>query len=205
MARGAQKQAQEAFNESKQNFNNSQSVYQGANANAGALYKQLMPQLTQEATNPQGFAPGDLAAMRTAGEQSLGGATAGAVGEGDLTAARLRNAGAFTGAQDESVRNAQRELSQRSVETEGQNALLKEQQRQSGIAGLGNLYGTNTQSMLGALGLGNGATNAGSEATNALTNAGNSGWFQQMLGLINAVKPTGSAGGGQSASFGFGG
>lgn len=204
MARGAQNQAKQAFDQSKKTFANTQDVYGGAKSTSSDLYNQLFPALKQEATNPQGYAPQDLAAMRTAGEQSLGGATAGAVGEGGLTAARTRNAGGFQSAGDEAVRSGERELSQRAVETEGENAKLKEIQRQAGLAGEGQLYGENMQTMLSALGLGNESTNAGTSATNALTNAGQSGWFQNMLGLMNALKPSGSFGGGQKPSFGLG-
>lgn len=191
MARGAQDQAKKTFTES-------QDAYNTSTANSNALYKQLFPALNQEATSPQGFDPKDLSAMRTAGEQSLGGATAGAVGEGDLLGARTRNAGGFAPALDEAVRSGQRELSQRAVETEGTNAALKESQRQAGLSGLGNLYGTNTSNMLNSLGIGN-------QSTKTLTDAGQSGWFQNFLGLMTALKPGGSVGGGQNASASFGG
>lgn len=205
MARGAQDQAKQAFDQSKQTFQDSQDAYGGAKTNASSLYSSLFPALSQEATNPQGYGAKDLSAMNTAGQQSVGGATAGAVGEGDLIGARTRNAGSFAPALDEAVRSGERQNSENAVNIQGQNANVKQAQQQAGLAGLGNLYSTNTDAMLKSLGLGNESTNAGTSATNALTNAGQSGWFQNMLGLVNALKPTGSAGGGQPASFGIGG
>lgn len=204
MARGAQKQAQQGFDQSKKTFANTQDVYGGAKSTSNDLYKQLFPMLEREATNPEGYAPQDLAAQRTAAEQSIGGATAGAVGEGGLAAARTRNAGGFQSAGDEAVRSGERELSQRAVETEANNANLKESKRQAGLGGLASLYGTNMQTMLSSLGLGNQSTEAGVGATNALTQAGQSGWFQNMLGAINALKPSGSFGGGSKSSFSMG-
>ena len=186
MARGAQNQAKKTFNET-------QDVYNTSSGNAKQLYGKLLPPLEGEATNPQGFDPKDLAAMNTGSQQSVGGATAGAVGEGDLEAARTRNAGGFAPALDEAVRSGQRQLSQNAVGIQAQNAGLREANRQAGIAGLSGLYGQNSGNMLSALGLGN-------QATNALTQAGQSGWFQNMLGAITALKPGGSAGG-----FSFGG
>lgn len=191
MARGATNQANKTFNES-------QSVFGTANNNANDLYSKLFPILKGEATNPQGFDPKDLAAMNTASQQSVGGSTAGAVGEGNLAAARTRNAGAFTPALDEAARQGTRQLSSNALQTQVNNANLKQKQQQAGIEGLGNLYGQNSKDLLSALGIGN-------EATNTAINSGKSGWFQNMLGLITALKPGGSVGGGGGAQFSFGG
>jgi hypothetical protein len=173
MARGAQKDAQQTYKQA-------QEVAGTAETNANQLYKQLFPAFEAEATNPQGFGREDLAAMNTAAQQSVGGATAGAVGEGDLEAARTRNAGGFQPALDEAVRSGERQLSTDALGVQEENARLKEAQRQAGLAGEAGLYGTNTGDMLNALGIEN-------NSTNALTNAGNSGWFQNMVGLINAA------------------
>jgi hypothetical protein len=191
MARGATNQANKTFGEAQSAFNT------GTNR-ANALYGQLMPILQGEATNPQGYSPKDLGAMNTASQQSVGGSTAGAVGEGNLAAARTRNAGAFAPALDEAAREGGRTLSQNALEIQGKNADLKQKQQQAGISGLGSLYGQNSDELLKALGLGN-------EATNTAINSGKSGWFQNMLGLITALKPGGSVGGGQQAGFSFGG
>lgn len=139
-----------------------------------------MPQYQQEATNPTGYDPKDLAAMNTAGSQSVGGATAGAVGELGLQAARTGNAGGFAPAADEAVRSGQRQMSANALGVRGANADLKQQQKQAGLSGLASLYGGNTANMLSALGLQNQSTQTG-------TQAGQSGWFQNMTGLVGAL------------------
>jgi hypothetical protein len=190
MSRNQQKQANQTFGESTD-------VYNKDSGNASALYNSLFPQFTAEATNPQGFTPGEKASMDTAAQQSVGGSTAGAVGEGNLTAARTRNSGGLDTALDASVRSGQQTLSGDALGVQNEDAMLKETQKQEGLSGLSSLYGTNQSGMLSALGLGNQATSVG-------TQAGNSGWFQNMLGLMTALKPGGSVGGGQPPSFGFG-
>ena len=177
MARGAQDQANKTYR-------GANSVFTGAQGNSSDLYKRLFPMLQQEATNPTGYDPKDLAAMNTASQQSVGGATSGAVGDLGLEAARTRNAGGFAPAEDEAVRSGQRQLSQNALGVQGANADLKEKQRQLGIAGLGGLYGQNTGDMLAALGLQN-------QSTNANVEAGKSGWFQNMTDMIRALSPGG--------------
>ncbi len=183
MARGAQQQAQTTFG-------NAQGLFGNSNQNAQNLYSTLLPQLEQEASNPQGFGAKGLAALNTANQQSIGGSTAGAVGDIGLTAARTRNSGGVAAGEDEAVRSGQRQLSQNAAGIQGENEQLKQAQQQAGLSGLGGLYGTNTNAALQALGIENGATNA-------LTNAGQSGWFQNMLGLMNTLKPSGGGGGAQ--------
>lgn len=187
MARGAQQQATNTYNQANGVFGNS-------NQNAQNLYSQLLPQLQQEVNDPQGFGKAGLAAMNTANQQSIGGATAGAVGDAGLTAARTRNAGGASAAEDEAVRSGQRQLSQNATNIQGENAQLQQAQKQAGLQGLSGLYGKNTSDALSALGLEN-------QSTNALTNAQGQGWFQQMLALRNAMNQGGGGGGG-GATFG---
>lgn len=197
-AKGETPIARGEHDQAKKTFNESQGVFTGAQGNANDLYSKLFPIFQGEATNPQGFGAKDLASMNTASQQSVGGSTAGAVGEGDLAGARTRNAGSFAPALDEAVRSGQRQLSTNALDIQGKNAALKQAQQQAGISGMSGLYGQNSSDMLSALGLSNQSTQTGLEA-------GKSGWFQNMLGLITALKPGGSAGGGNPASFSFGG
>lgn len=173
MARGAQKQANTLFNESQGAFNTAQN-------NANSLYNQMFPQYEHMATNPQGYSMADLNAMNTADQQSLGGATAGALGEGNLEAARTRNAGAFAPALDEAVRSGQRQLSRNALGIQKANADLKQKNQEEGLAGLSDLYGSNQDALRGALGLGNSAVN-----TNV--NAGRSGWLQNFEGIMSSL------------------
>ena len=174
MARQQQKQATTLFNEGQGALNTSTN-------NSNALYNSLFPQFSAEATNPQGFTPGETASMDTAAQQSVGGSTAGAVGQGNLTAARTRNTGGLDTALDASVRSGQQALSEDALGVQNENAMLKQQQKQEGLEGLSSLYGTNMSSMLSALGLGN------QSVTYAGTNAGNSGWFQNLTSLMGGL------------------
>src|SRR5690348_6118108 len=129
MARGAQKQAAAAVN-------NENKVSGDLGSKATSLEDTLIPQYESEITNPQGFGNSSLNAMNTAAQQSTGGATAGAVGAMARAAARTRNRGGYQAGADEAVRSGQREGSQRAVEIQGENAKLKEAQREGGLAGL---------------------------------------------------------------------
>lgn len=163
----------------KKQLNTSNKYASGANANAGSLYGELNPMLTAEATHPQGFAQGDLNSMTTASNQALGGATAGAKGEGNLMAARTGNAAGYAPALDQSVQNAGKIQSQNALGIQDQNAMLKESQRQAGIGGLQGLYGNQLGELQGMMGLGPGTLNAGNQP----------GVFQQIMsGLQTAGK-----------------
>jgi hypothetical protein len=170
----------------QKSFNESQDTYNTAQGNSNSLYSSLFPAFTAEATNPQGFGATDLAAMNTASQQSIGGATAGAVGQGSLRAARTRNSGGQAAEADSAVKSGEQTLSQNALGIQGENAALKQEQKQAGLSGLSGLYGENNSTMLSALGLGNQATQVGAQA-------GQEGWFQNMTGLINSL---GNAAGG---------
>lgn len=161
-------------------YNTSKGLESGAQSNATSLYNQLMPEFSSEATNPQGFGSADLAAMNTAGQQSTGGAVASAKGEGALQAARTRNSAGIAPAIEESARDAMRTNSENALGVQEANAKLKQIQKQEGLSGLSSLYGTNTNEVLSSLGLEN-------AATNDYVNAGNSGWFQNMTGLMSGI------------------
>lgn len=135
-----------------------------ANQNANQLYGTLAPELTAESVNPQGFSPTTKANLRTANMQTIGGSTAGETGSLARAAARSRNAGGFAPAEDEAVRAGQRQLGQNSLGIENADAALKNQQQQSGIAGLGALNAGQNSQTLGALGLSNDASAKAAQA-----------------------------------------
>lgn len=137
---------------------------------AGNTWSTLFPTLRQNLTNPQGFGK-DLNAINTANQQSIGGSVAGAVGQGNLQAARTGNAGGFAPALDEAARSGARQMSQNALGVQEQNAYLKNQQQQQAINALGNLYGENTNATLRALGLGNEALGESNNALSVATGA----------------------------------
>src|SRR4051812_45967606 len=81
-----------------------------ANLRGQNIYNDLFPQLSSEATNPQGYGTIGLNAMNTANQQSVGGSNAAAAGDYNNLAARTRNAGAYGPAEAESQRQGGRTL-----------------------------------------------------------------------------------------------
>lgn len=152
--------------------------------NAGAIYSDIVPTLESQAANPQGFNPADEAAMETGAVQSAGGATAGAVGQGGLEAARTRNAGAGQKAIADSARTAGQTLSKNLLGIRSANANLKNNQRQSALGELSGLYGT-------TLGGSNQALGTVAPLINANTNAENASW--DWMGPLNAAIGAGGA------------
>ena len=179
MSRAAQNQATTEFNQSENLLNTAEN-------NSNNLYNQLAPAYTAEATNPQGYGKQSLADLTTSAEQSAGGALGTAVGAAKTGAAANRNAGSFAASSDLASRDASKNLSNANLTVQNQNQNLKNSQQQAGLSGLSGLQGEQNSDVLGSIGLEN-------SSTNALVNAGNSGWFQNMLGLINAIKPGGQS------------
>jgi len=81
--------------------------------------------------NTSGFSAGDKNNMTTASNQSLGGAVGGAVGQGDLEAARTHNAGGYASALDDAVRSAGRQQSQNALGVQEDSAKLGAQQQET--------------------------------------------------------------------------
>lgn len=184
--------ARQAQNDAQSTFDQAQKFGTASAANANSLYSTLMPAFEQEATNPTGYTPSQIAAQDTASEQSTGGAAAGAVGQANLQAARNRNAGSFAPNIDKSMKTAADINSQNALGVQTKNADLEQKKQQSGLSGLEGLYGTNAQDTLSSLGVQNGAVNAD-------TSAGSQGWLQNSLGVINAITGAGKS----AASLGW--
>lgn len=179
--------ARDAQNQAKQTYNTASGLEGSSAGEAGNLYSTLVPQFEQEASGTEGFSPTDIANMNTASQQSLGGGVASAVGTGAERAAANRNSGSMAPSLDEASRNATKQLSTNALDVQNANAQLKQKNKQAGIQGEENLFNTENQDVLSSLGLQN-------QSTNALTNAGNSGWFQNFTGLLGAVRGAGANG-----------
>lgn len=144
-----------------QQAGNNSGVAQGMagnlSGNASSLYGSLAPTLATEAAHPGGYNPTQLASMNTAAQQSGGGSTAAAVGQGALMAARTKNAGTAQNAIAAGVHGAGENLSQAALSTATGNANLQQKQQQAGIQGEQNLYGTDLGASQNALGISNSA------------------------------------------------
>ena len=153
--------------------------------NSGSLYSNLVPTLESQAAHPAGFSPADEAGMKTEAMQSAGGSEAGAAGQGNLNAARTRNAGGFGQAVSDASRGAGETLSRNLLAVNNEDAMEKERQRQAALSGLEGLYGTNVGASNQALG--NVAPNI-----NADTQAQNASWdaFNNITGAIRGAGAT---------------
>jgi hypothetical protein len=140
----------------------------------------LTPTLNQMATAPQGFGKQTVGNMTTAALQGAGGAQAATVGGGIQRAAGTNNAGAFDASAGQAGHDATSALTDAALGVQNRDAELKQQQQQFGVQGLNNQYQTNVGAGENALGL---STNA----VNSAVNAGQSGWLQNSLGVVNAL------------------
>lgn len=156
----------------------------------------LTPFLTSELEHPQGFSQADTSAMLAASQGGAGGANSGLVGEANKMAATSRNAGGFQAALDDAARQRTKAAAQGSEGIASANAGLKQEQQQDAARGLQGMYGTDTSGMLNAMGQEH-------EDINSEVGAGQSGWLQNTLGIIKALK--GSGGGMPGITSGFGG
>lgn len=90
------------------------------------------------------------------------------------------NAGGYQATLSDAVRQGMKQNSDNALKTDIMDTGLKEQQREEGLAGENGLYNSN-------LGAATGELNAEDNSTNALTAAGQSGWLQNLTGIMGAV------------------
>jgi len=171
-------------NQAEQAAKGASGTASGYGAQAGNLAGTLIPTLKTDITNPTGYSPTETNKMLVAGEQGAGGATAGVTGRAGLTAARTRNTGALSGVLDEAARRKGQTLSENALNVENKSADLAQKKRAEAVSGMEGLYGTDVRAQLEAMGLIPKDIGAGVEA-------GNSGWYQNTLAGINALKPKG--------------
>jgi hypothetical protein len=147
------------------------SYSEGYQGQVGQIQGEELPFLTNELTNPQGYGAQQIAQMETAGGQ----ATAGAAGAGKeaatLNASRTGNTAAIPGVIDATTRAAMAQQSNNALGIQQANANLKQQQQQEGVSGLEQMYGTDVNAALNALGLSTSAINAQTAADQESNNA----------------------------------
>jgi hypothetical protein len=150
-------------------------------ANAANVFGGLEPTLQARASTPMGYTPAQKASINTAAQQSAGGSTADAVGQGGLYAARTRNAGAGQAAIGAANRAAGSNLSRNAVNTEVQNANLGQQNQRAALGGLQGLYGTELSGGENALGLSNQALQGADQS------AANNPWMKILQSSLGAA------------------
>ena len=160
----------------------------GYGAQAGALGGMLVPTLEGDVTNAPGFNPAQLNAMMTQGLEGAGGAASGLVGQAALAGARSRNVGAgTTGALDEVAREKMRTSAGVGLDVATKNAMLQQQQRSSALKQLQDIYGLQTGAQLKAQSL-------VPEDIDAWAKANQTGWVQNVTGVLSALQGAGAKG-----------
>lgn len=122
--------------------------------------------------------------MQTQGGQAVSGALGQGKEDAELLASRTGNPAAAAGVIDATSRNAMKQQSDNALDIDARDAALRQQQQQSGAAGLSSLYGEDTAAALKSLGLEDESINAWTGAKQAANNTA-MGWTQ--LG-INALE-----------------
>jgi len=168
-------------------------VAAGYGANASTVNSQLLPFLTRELNNPQGYTQQQTGSMLNQAEAGAGGATSGLNTEANLASARNRNSGGFSGALDEAARDKGKTLSGISSGIASQDANLQQQHQQAAASGLSNMYGEDTESQLKAMGLVAPDVNASANANTAPWDSLNkllTGSGAAMTGAANLIGAT---------------
>jgi hypothetical protein len=173
MARGSTQATGAAT--SAQDFSN------GLQSNASSLFSTLAPDLESAAAHPSGYSPTDMAGMTTAAEQSAGGSTAGATGQGALLASRTKNAGTADAAIGQAARSGGQALSKASTGIAQANANQKQSNQRAALSGLENLESGQVTGANQALGDVAPNINANTNAENASYDWSNA-LFQPLLG-----------------------
>lgn len=115
---------------------------QSANAQgtAASALGTINPIYSQLATGTVGYTPQQKADLLTAGGESVGGSTAGAVGQGGLYAARTGNAGGAMQAIDDAARNGQVQSSDNALKVNTDSDALATANQRVGLSGLNSIY-----------------------------------------------------------------
>lgn len=124
-----------------------------SSADAGKDRSSVLPFLTNEINNPQGYDPTTLSAMQTEGGQAVAGSVGTAGNAASLLASRTGNTAAVPGIIDSTARSGMSQQSNNALSILNNNAQLKNQQQQAGATGMENLYSQDQGNALKALGL----------------------------------------------------
>lgn len=124
----------------------------GYGAGASTIGSALIPQLTRQLQNPQGYSQQDIGSMLSSGLAGSGGATAGLNGAAGKMGMTERNPNGFSAALDAAARTAGKTNAGISEGISAQNAGVKlNQQSQAGDL-LSKLYGTDVSGQVDSAG-----------------------------------------------------
>lgn len=141
------------YNQALTAGNTAANVGAGYGTQAADANSQLMPFLTRELNNPQGYTQQQMGAQLGAAKAGTGGSTAGLTTEANLASARARNSGGFSGALDNAARTQDKTLAGTSEGIAANNANLQQQQQQDAAKGLAGEQNMDQNAQLKAMGL----------------------------------------------------
>jgi hypothetical protein len=147
--------------------------------NANAAGAALTPFYRYEMNAQHGFNPQQQQELLNAQAAPLAGSAATAAGQARSEAARTRNTSGFSAGLDEAARMRNAAMGQAGADVASADVMGAKQLNQAGAAGMAGLYNTDTDAMLKAMGIQTGDINAQTEA-------GKSGWFQNLTSGIDA-------------------
>jgi hypothetical protein len=122
--------------------NTATSTGSGYNSVAQGIGSNLVPQLTRQMNNPQGFSQRDQTAQLSNAVAGAGGATAGLTGAASKEGAVTRNPMGFASALDAAARSRDKAAAGAGERVASNNATLKAKQMEDAQKGLGEMYGT---------------------------------------------------------------
>lgn len=169
-----------AQNMAQSNENSAKGMFSQLGGRASDTYNALVPALKQDINQAPGMGSNNLANL-------IGSEAMGASGVADkiahqqaLRAARTGNAAGQGAVDVGAAENAGQALTSGINKGIVENADLQAQQRAQALSGLGNLYGTNLRGQESAM-------NAANQASEDYTKAGQSGWFQNLMGGLDVA------------------
>jgi len=166
--------------QSTQNAKNAGSTAAGYGSTAADVGSSLLPFYTSEMRAQHGFTPGQTNEMLTAAEAGAGGAIGGASGQLADEAARTRNASGFAKNLDQMARDRSKAAAGSSEGIAAEDVMGAKKLNQEGAAGLGEMYGTDVNSQLKAMG-------QQDTDVNTAIQAGKSGWLQNLTGVLGTL------------------
>lgn len=152
----------------------------GYGAGASTIGSTLVPQLSRQLQNPSGYSQQDIGAMLSSALASSGGSTSGLYGAAGKEAMTTRNPMGFSGALDAAAMQRNKANASASEGISAKNADVKLNQQEQAGDMLSRLYGMDVSAQ-------NTAAGQVAPDVNASVNANNSGWLQNVLGIIKAL------------------
>ena len=148
---------------------------------AGSELGELSPFYQREMKAEHLYDPTQINELLTAAGAPIGAAAGQAEAEARGEAARTGNATGLTKTLQEMQRDKMKAAAGASEGIAAQDVMGAKNLNQAGAAGEAGLYGENLKGQLGAMGVEN-------QALENQINAGKSGWFQNMTGMIGALR-----------------